>query len=153
VWSAAAQEVAKFPEAVLTALDPSGYPVSVRQVAPHYDPASGEFTARWPPDLPVTEGPAMVLCHYHDENLWNIKQLQIKGRLERRADQWVFTSTDLRRPPRSQLTLFWHMARDMRRAGRRYVDRRGLEMPTLNFEALQALRRRPKDPGSSTTMG
>jgi hypothetical protein len=51
--------------------------------------------------------PATVLCHSHDEKLWNIQQMRIKGRLERRADQWVFISTDFRRPPRSQLTLFW----------------------------------------------
>jgi hypothetical protein len=140
VWSEAASELAKFPEAVLTALDPAGYPVSVRQWAPRYDPATGEFTISWPSNLPVAEGPAMVLCHCHDENLWNIQQLQIKGRLERRADRWVFASTDFRRPPRSQLGVFWRLARDMRRAGRRYLDRRGLQMPTVNWKALQALR-------------
>ena len=104
MWSEAAKELAKFPEAVLSALDPEGYPVSVRQSAPRYDPAAGRFTVVWPPDLPVAEGLATVLCHYHDEKLWNIKQLQIKGRLEREADHWVFTSSAFRRPPRSQLT-------------------------------------------------
>ena len=140
MWSEAAKELAKFREAVLTALDPAGYPVSVRQMAPRYDPGTGEFTVVWPSGLSVAEGPATVLCHSHDEKLWNIKQMQIKGRLERRADQWVFISTDFRRPPGSQLGVFWRMARDMRRAGRRYLDRRGLEMPTVNWKALQALR-------------
>jgi hypothetical protein len=141
VWSEAAKELAGFEEAVLTALDPAGYPVSVRQKAPCYDPATGEFTVAWPSGLSVAEGPATVLCHSHDENLWNIRQMQVKGRLERRADQWVFTSTEFRRPPRSQLTTFWRMSRDMRTAGRRYLDRRGLELPTVNWKALQALRR------------
>jgi hypothetical protein len=140
VWSEAANELAKFPEAVLTALGPAGYPVSVRQRAPRYDPSTGEFTVSWPSNLPVAEGPAVVLCHYHDENLWDIQQMQIKGQLKCRADQWVFTSTDFRRPPRSQLGVFWRLARDMRRAGRRYLDRRGLKMPTVNWRALQALR-------------
>jgi hypothetical protein len=149
VWSEAAKELAKFPEAVLTALDPAGYPVSVRQVAPRYDPATGEFTVRWPSDLPVAEGPATVLCHHHDENLWNIRQMRINGWLERRADEWVFSSTEFRRPPRSQLTVFWRMGRDMRRAGRRYLVRRGLEMPTVNFKALQALRRRARHSAST----
>jgi hypothetical protein len=85
--------------------------------------------------------PATVLCHSHDEKLWNIKQMRIKGRLERRADQWVFISTDFRRRPRSQLTLYWGLSRDMRNAGRRYLDRRGLVIPTVNWKALQALRR------------
>jgi len=145
VWSEAAKELAKFPEAVLSALDPEGYPVSVRQSAPRYDPAAGRFTVVWPPDLPVAEGLATVLCHYHDEKLWNIKQLQIKGRLEREADHWVFTSSAFRRPPRSQLTAFWRLAHDMRIAGRRYLDRHGLGMPTVNWKAVQAVRRRARN--------
>ena len=140
MWSEAAKELAKFTEVVVTAVDPAGYPVSVRQKAPHYDPASGRFTVAWPPDLPVAEGPATVLCHSHDENLWNIKQMQINGRLERRVGRWVFASTEFRRPPRSQLMAFWRLSQDMRRAGRRYLDRRGLETPTVNWKALQALR-------------
>jgi hypothetical protein len=147
VWSEAAKELSKFPEAVLTALDPVGYPVSVRQAAPPYDPATGKFTVLWPPDLPVAEGPAAVLCHYHDEKLWNIKQLQIKGRLEREADQWVFTSTDFRPLPRSQLTALWHLARNTRKAGRRYLGRRGLEMPRVNWKAVQEVRRRAHNSG------
>lgn len=142
MWSEAAKQLAEFPEVVLTAVDPTGYPVSVRQTTQRYDPATGELSVVWPPGLPVAEGPAAVLCHSHNENLWDIKQLRIKGKLERRADQWVFTSTDFRRPPRSQLTVFWCLSRDMRRAARRYLDRRGLEMPQVNFEALRALRRR-----------
>lgn len=141
MWFEAAEELAKFPEAVLSALDPAGYPVSVRQAAPRYDPATGRFPVVWPPGLPVAEGPATVLCHYHDEKLWNIKQIHIKGRLERESDHWVFHSTVFRRPPRSQLTAFWRLARDMRTSGRRYLDRRGLEMPKINWKAVQAVRR------------
>ena len=140
MWSEAANELAKFTEAVVTALDPAGYPVSVRQTVSHYDPASGEFTVVWPSGLAVAEGPATVLCHSHDEKLWHIRQMQIKGRLERRAERWVFTSTDFRRPPRSQLAVFWRMSRDMRRAGSRYLDRRRLQMPMVNWKALQTLR-------------
>ncbi len=80
MWAEAATWLARFPDAVLTAVDPAGYPVSVRQTAPRYDPATGKFPLVWPPDLPVAEGPATVLCHHHDEKLWNLKQIQIKGR-------------------------------------------------------------------------
>jgi hypothetical protein len=139
MWSDAASELAGYPDAVLTALDPTGYPVSVRQRAPRYDPATGQCTVCWPSELPVAAGPAVLLCHRHDENLWNIRQMHIKGRLERRADQWIFTSTDFRRPPHSQLGVFWRLARDMRRAGRRYLDRRGLKTPTVNWNALEAV--------------
>jgi hypothetical protein len=52
----------------------------------------------------------------------------------------VFSRTEFRRPPRSQLGVFWRLARDMRRAGKRYLDRRGLETPTVHWKALQAFR-------------
>ena len=140
MWSEAAKSLAGYREAVVTAVDPTGYPVSVRQAAPRYDPATGEFTAEWPSGLPVSEGPAVVLCHSHDEKLWNIKQLQIKGRLERRNDRWVFRSTGFHAPPASQLGIFLRLARDMRKTGRRYLDRRGLKAPRVNWRALNALR-------------
>lgn len=105
------------------------------------DPASGEFTVVWPSGLSVAEGPATVLRHSHDEKPWDIEQMRIKGRLEPRADRWVFISTDFGRPPRSQLTLVRGLSRDMRNAGRRYLDGRGLVLPTVNRKALQALRR------------
>jgi hypothetical protein len=142
VWSEAAKRLAEYQEAIVTALDPAGYPVSIRQAAPRYDPVTGELAVEWPSGLAVTEGSATVLCHYHDEKLWNIKQLQIRGRLERRACQWVFVSTDFRRPPASQLGILLRLARDMRRSGKRYLDRRGLEKPTVNWKALTALRHR-----------
>ena len=140
MWSEAAKRLAEYPEAVVTAVDPAGYPVSIRQAAPHYDPETGEFTVEWPSGLAVSEGPAVVLCHSHDEKLWNIKQLQIKGRLERREDKWVFRSTGFRAPPASALGVFLRLARDMRKTGKRYLDRRGLKAPKVNWGALKALR-------------
>lgn len=142
MWSDAAERLADYDEAIVTALDPLGYPVSIRQPAPHYDPATGEFTVEWPTGLAVTAGPATVLCHSHNEKLWNIKQLQIKGRLDRRAGQWVFVTTDFRRSPTSQLGIFLRLARDMRKSGKSYLGRRGLEKPTVNWKALKALRHR-----------
>ncbi|HEY2447606.1 MAG TPA: hypothetical protein VGI49_02100 [Mycobacterium sp.] len=140
MWIEAAKRLGEYQEAVVTALDPAGYPVSIRQAAPRYDPATGEFTVEWPPGLAVSEGPAVILCHFHDEKLWNIKQLQIKGRLGRRADRWVFLSTGFRAPAASQLGIFVRLARDMRKTGKRYLDRRGLKQPTVNWRALNALR-------------
>ena len=142
MWSEAAKRLADYYEVVVTALDAAGYPVSIRQAAPRYGPATGEFAIQWPSGLAVTEGPATLLCHSHDEKLWNIRQLQIKGRLECRAGQWVFVSTDFRPPPASQLGIFMRLARDMHKSGKRYLDRRGLEKPTVNWEALNALRHR-----------
>jgi hypothetical protein len=144
MWADAAKWLAEFPEAVVTAVDADGYPVSVRQSAPRYDPATGRLPVVWPPDLAVAEGPAVVLCHYHDENLWNIKAIQIKGRLEGRADQCVFTTTAFRPPPRSQIAAFWRLAKDMRAAGKRYLAKRGLQRPAVNWDSIRELNRRAR---------
>ena len=55
MWADAAKWLAEFPEAVVTAVDADGYPVSVRQSAPRYDPATGRLPVVWPPDLAVAE--------------------------------------------------------------------------------------------------
>ena len=139
MWDEAAAHLADFTEAVVTALDPDGYPVSVRQPAGKYDTATGELTLEWPPGLAVAEGPATVLCHSHDDKLWSIKLMHIKGRLAPRGAGWVFISTAFAPPPRSQLGVMRRAARDMRRQGKRYLARRGLQKPKVNWRALEAL--------------
>lgn len=129
VWSEAAKELAKYPEAVVTAIDPAGYPLGVRQRAPRYDSQTGEFVVACPSRHPVAAGPAAVLCHSHDADLRNLTQIQITGRLTRRTGRWVFISTSFRRPSGSQLATLWRLSRDMRVVGRRYLDPRGLLMP------------------------
>jgi hypothetical protein len=94
----------------------------------------------WPGNFAITEGPATVLCHYHDEKLWNIATMQIKGRLERRADGWVFASSAFT-PPSGLLLAFWRLAKSNRAAGQRYLDKRGVKPPRVNWDAIRELRR------------
>src|SRR5882757_8118444 len=96
MWGEAAKAMAEFSGAVVTAMDADGYPVSVRVAAPRYDAQTGRLPVVWPSDFAVTAGPANVLCHYHDEGLWSIRALQIKGRLERCSEDWTFISTDFK---------------------------------------------------------
>lgn len=140
MWAEAAKALAEFPDVVVTAIDDTGYPVSVRQSTAAYDPVIGEVPIVWPTGFAVPDGPAVLLCHAHDEMLWKIRQFQIRGRLEWRSDGCVFVSTDFRRPPRSQLVASWTLAREMCRTGNRYLNRRGLPMPKVNFQALAKMR-------------
>lgn len=144
MWDDAAKWLAKFPEVVLTALGPEGYPVSVRQTAPPYDSLTGQFPVVWPPGLEVVEGPAIVLCHYHDEKVWNMTTMQIKGRLERRGGLWIFISAEFRPPPMSRLAALWNLAKTSRRNGSRYLDKRGLTRPDINWDAIEELHRRAR---------
>ncbi len=79
MWAEAAKWLGKFDEAVLTMLDSDGYPASVRVDSRAYDPATGELPATLPGALHVVEGPANLLCHYHDEKLWKLNAIQHQG--------------------------------------------------------------------------
>lgn len=141
MWTDAAKALAAFPEVVVTAVGPDGYPVSVRQNSLRYDAVTGEMLVAWPEEVAVAEGPANLLCHSHDENLWNIKALQIKGHLERRGDDWVFIGSAFT-PPSSMVVTLWRAARSNRAAGHRYLQRRGLERPQVNWPAITEMHRR-----------
>jgi hypothetical protein len=143
VWAEAAKWLAKFPEAVVTAVDTDGYPVSIRQTAPDYDAETGQMPVAWPPDLNVAEGLAIILCHAHDEKAWNLKAMQIKGRLERRGNEWTFISTAFT-PPSGMLIAFWQFSKNGRVATRRYLDKRGITAPTVNWDAIHDLWRRAR---------
>ncbi len=141
MWIEAAKWLNKFGEAVLTTLDADGYPVSIRVDPRTYDATTGTLTAVLPDTLGAVAGPANLLCHYHDEKLWKLNAIGIKGRLEDRDGAWVFQSTHFDAP--SKLA-FVHFLRGTSQAGQRYLDKRGLERPEVNWAAVKELQRRVK---------
>jgi hypothetical protein len=141
VWAEAAQWLSKFEGAVLTAVDADGYPVSIRVTARDYDATNGTLPAAFPPALQVAEGPANVLAHSHDEKLWKLQMIQIKGRLERRGDGWVFQSTHFDAP--SKLA-FFKFLRGNSVAAQKYLDKRGLKRPSINWAAVKEIQHRAK---------
>jgi hypothetical protein len=99
MWQQAASWLHRFPEAVITATSAYGYPVSVRQASRNYDVRTGEMPVSIPANLAALPGRANLLAHQHDENLWNLNAIQIKGRLEPRPTGWVFVSMSFDNPP------------------------------------------------------
>ena len=141
MWDEAAKWLDKFDEAVLTMLDSDGYPVSVRVDSRAYDAATGELPATLPGALHVVDGPANLLCHYHDEKLWKLNAISIKGRVENRDGSWVFASTAFNPPPKFALLSF---IKGIRTAGQKYLDRRGLDRPEVDWAAVKEIQRRAK---------
>jgi hypothetical protein len=136
MWAEAAKWLAKYPEVVVTALDVDGYPFSVRQSASHYDAATGELPVVPPETFRPTGGPANLLCHSHDESLWNLSAIQIKGTLDRRADDWVFVILAFTPPSRFAL---WDLMKRMRAASRSYLARRQLAVPEVDWVAIEEI--------------
>jgi hypothetical protein len=133
VWAEAAKWVAKFPEGVVTAVDGQGYPVSARQTSLPYDAAAGSLPVTVPESLGALPGPASLLCHKHDEQLWGIEMILLRGRLEERESGLVFVTESF--TPPSALALI----RNMRRSARRYLDRRNLPRPKVDFGVIDQL--------------
>jgi hypothetical protein len=136
LWAEAAKWIAKFPEGIVTGLDKSGQPASVRQLVLPFDATSGAMKVSAPAALGLVPGPANLLCHYHDEKLWNIRSIQVKGRLEERDGAVYFVATGFKPPS------MWQLMKNASRSTRRYLEKRKLQPPAVNFAAIAELRER-----------
>ena len=141
MWTEAAKWLGKFDGAVLTTLDADGYPASVRVDSRAYDAATGELAATLPGALHIVDGPANLLCHYHDEKLWKLNAISIKGRLENRNGSWVFASTAFNAPSKLALLSF---IKGVRTAAQKYLDKLGLDRPDVDWAAVKEVQRRAK---------
>jgi hypothetical protein len=140
VWDEAARWLNKFPEAVLTATDRDGYPVSYRVSTSTYNKASGHLPVSPPPGpVDVVDGPASLLCHSHDEKLWNLKMIMVTGTFESRDDGWLFRTESFKPPSKLAVLDF---VRSLRRSAQKYLDKRGLERPQVNWSAIDQIKRR-----------
>lgn len=142
MWAEAAKWLGKFDEAVLTALDVDGYPFSVRVFTRTYDRETGRLPAALPEVLRAAESPASLLCHYHDEKLWKLNAFQVKGRLEKRDDEWDFVTTSFTPPSKFAVVAF---LKGTRTSAQKYLDKRGLERPEVNWVAVNEIKRRVSD--------
>jgi len=141
MWADAAKWLNKFDEAVLTALDADGYPVSVRVDPRTYDASTGTLSVTLPHALGAVVSPANLMAHYHDDKLWKLNAIAIKGRLESRGETWMFQSIHFDAP--SKLA-FVEFLRGISTSAQKYLDKRGLERPAINWTAVTEIQRRAK---------
>ncbi|MGD8751824.1 MAG: hypothetical protein PVG14_10405 [Anaerolineales bacterium] len=144
MWDKLVKSLAAFSDAVVTGLDPEGYPYSVR-CTPQVDHASQVLHVQFHPEAMIQPGPAGLLCHSHDEWMWDLKSFAVHGRLERQDGGWIF------RPQRyitgmgmGGLLGYIRMIGNSRRAAKRYLERRGLPRPAAPWDAIKSLRAESK---------
>lgn len=141
MWAEAAQWLTRFDEAVLTVIDRDGYPASMRVSTRAYNAATGELAVPLIDTLHPVESPANLLCHSHDEKLWNLQMIAVKGTLEKRDGGWVFCSTSFIAPSKLALLDF---VRNARKSAQKYLDKRGLARPSVNWRSIKDIQRRAK---------
>jgi hypothetical protein len=139
MWPEIAKRLPRFASAVLTGLDASGDPLSVR-CQPVLDQQAQVLWVLVPDGLGMMPGPAGLLCHQHNEQLWGLKSFLLRGGLEQDGRGWVFRPRQLvpgmDTTPLSNLRLL----RNGRRTAKRYLAARGLQRPRIPWEHYARLK-------------
>jgi hypothetical protein len=143
MWAEIRRHLRGFPSPVLTGVDGDGYPVSIR-CAPELDDTQRVLRVSLPGWTRIRKGPASLLCHGHNDLLWNLRSFMVRGTLEPGGGEtWLF------RPVRfvpgvgiGGLAGMVRFAITKRRAAGRYLERRGLQRPRIDWAQLKALQAR-----------
>lgn len=138
MWSELTSILSTFSSAVLSARDADGYPASVR-TAVRPDAGREVVGVGVLSDVDLQPGPASLLLHSHNEQLWDFRSHSMRGSLERDGDRWIFrpAPTPLRAGSDGLA-----MARELlacRKAAAAYLRKRGITRPAVPWERLRAL--------------
>ena len=141
MWDEVTKGLAQFPDAVLTSVDADGYPLSIR-CRPRVDTATRVLRVPMQNGLELRPGPASLLCHSHDENLWNLKAFLVRGQIEPADGGWVFRPQKFipgagMGGPLGDL----RAVVEARRAAKRYLTKRGLARPAIPWDKIKSTRR------------
>jgi len=140
MWDDIVKHLGDFPNAVLTVVGDAGYPFSVR-CTPEPDISNQVLRLKLPSYSSIQFGPASLLCHKHDELMWNLKSFLITGSLERDDTDWKLVPK--RFIPGIGIGNFFlaliNMIRDGRRTTKRYLERRGIPRPKIPWNEIQDL--------------
>ncbi len=140
MWDKLLKKLSAFSSAVLSGVDAGGYPYSVR-VTPQPDATRQVLRVQLPPEMPIQPGPAGLLCHSHDEQLWNMKSFVVHGQLEQQPAGWEFKP--LRLIPGQGMDGFLGDMRTLnacRRAAQKYLEKHHLARPKVHWDEIKALR-------------
>jgi hypothetical protein len=139
MWPELVRRLPRFSSAVLTGLDASGYPVSVR-CHPTVDQQAQVLRVTVPEGLGLAPGPAGLLRHQHDEHLWRLNSFLVRGGLERDDHGWVFRSHQLVRGMSPTPVGNLRLMRNGRRTTKGYLAARGLPRPKIPWEHYAQLK-------------
>ncbi len=96
-----------------------------------------------PDDVAVAAGPAGLLVHRHDQQLWGMHNANVRGRLEHRDGGWVLRPEQVVEPTarlHARLGDNVRTVRSCRAATVRYLGRRNLPRPRIPWAAYRAIR-------------
>ncbi|MEV0234180.1 pyridoxamine 5'-phosphate oxidase family protein [Nonomuraea sp. NPDC050786] len=129
--------IARFPSAVLGARDASGAPLLMR-TRPRA--TTNGFTIATDAADGIVPGKASLLVHRHDEQLNAMHNALIRGELRADGDQWTMIPRKVVEPGGSgRASDAFRTLRTARRSTARYLERRGLTRPRVQWDQFQML--------------
>jgi hypothetical protein len=134
MWDNVKHQVKSFASAVLIMRDATGYPVSVRTPCV-IDDQRQELGVTVPATVDAHAGPASLLLHAHNEQLWDLRIVVVRGELVRNGDAWIFRPLPLTSDPSA-----FRMILNCRKAAKAYVRKRGLDRPAIPWARLKAIK-------------
>lgn len=140
MWDEIVWLLPDFDTAVLTGLDAEGYPYGVR-VRPRADATGQVLRVPLPAYTPIQAGPASLLCHAHDEKLWNLRSFLVRGVLRREVGGWAFEPRVF--VPGAGVEGPMGMVRFVsgsRRNTERYLEKRGLARPSIPWNRINEIK-------------
>jgi hypothetical protein len=140
MWTEIEKNLPQFETAVLNVPDQDGYPYSVRCRA-ELDRPAGILRLDLAEEANIQPGPASLLCHRHDEELWNQKIFLLRGKLEGVEGGLVF------RPEKFIPSIgtggaagVVRMLTGARRATMAYLKKRGMARPSIPWAEIEAVK-------------
>ena len=138
MWSEIERYMPEFKSGVLTGLDTDGRPFSLRCQA-ELDSQSETLRLDLPESVDLESGPASLLFHKHDENLWQLLSFAIRGDLERVGERWIFQPQDfIPGVGIGGLSSYLRFLIKGRKTTKQYMQKRGLERPKVPWDEWQA---------------
>jgi hypothetical protein len=137
MWDKVVKHLAKYPSAVLTGMDGEGYPFSLR-CKPEPDAAKQALKITLPDYAQLKPGPASILCHYHDDQLWQQTNFVLRGSLDQADGQWMFRPTQFIEGAGAGMSLL-RQVREGRGSAKKYLAKRGLARPKIDWAKLKAI--------------
>lgn len=139
-WPVLLNQLASYPNAVLSGRDAQGYPWSAR-VRPQPDAATHTLRVVLPPGAPLVAGPAGLLCHRHDDQLWQQESFGVRGALEQDARGWLFRPARLVPGISPDLRSLGRFFVSCRRNAQAYLTKRNLPRPVIPWDDIIAVKR------------
>jgi hypothetical protein len=140
-WTLTMAHLDEYRNAVLTGLDARGYPYSVR-CSPRPDGATRTLLMRASPGTLIQPGPAGLLCHRHDDRLWNQRSFLVRGIIEGEGLQWSFQPQQyIEGVGYGGMLGLVRFVIGARRAANAYLAKRGLPRPSIPWDAVIAAKR------------